>query len=109
MKLEEELRQKFNLTSNLDSRRRYAHRRNEQNIDDHGNYLFVDVDKIKKRSKLLNFEKMNEEASSVDPNLLYSKGELPPRQKRLPKKHEKYVADYLKKLNKLKKEEVLFE
>ena len=46
---------------------------------------------------------MNDEASNVDPNALYAKGDYIPRQKRLSKKHEKYVAEYLKKLNILKK------
>jgi hypothetical protein len=51
--------------------------------------LYVDVDKIRKRSKLLSF---SEETNNIDPNNLSATAEVPPRQKKLAKKHEKYVA-----------------
>jgi len=81
------LRQKFNLTPNVDTRKKYAKKKNTQNIDDHGNYYFVDVDKIQKKSKLLNFDKIDESKDNVDHNILYAKKDWSPKQKRIGKKY----------------------
>lgn len=47
------MRQRFHLTYDDEARKKYEKKRNFQNLDEHGKYLYIDVDRIKKKSKLL--------------------------------------------------------